>query len=127
MKEGECLIEADLFYFIFALDEQKIADDFHQRTMTAEQSKDLNDLIKAQCPQADGLSVPWPEGTAETIAVYELSKNGDLWNRCAKKLLHCGLSPADLISCREDVYHYLRSCGFTEKEAYRGMNQTCYG
>ena len=120
-------IDAGPCYFIFALDETGINPDFHHRTVTAEQIGELIRLIGSKWQNYDGIGMPYPKNAAEALAVYELMKDSGVRNKCAKYLLHCGLGISDLISCREDIFYYLRDHGFIEKDAIRGMHRVRKG
>lgn len=120
-------IDAGPCYFIFALDETEINSDFHNRIVTAEQTGELIRLVGSKWRQYDGIGMPYPKNAAEALAVYELMKDSGVRNKCAKYLLHCGLGISDLISCREDIFYYLRDHGFTEKDAIRGMHHVRKG
>lgn len=120
-------IDAGPCYFIFALDEAEINPDFHHRTVTAEQTGELIRLVGSKWQNYDGIGMPNPKSAAEALAVYELMKDSGVRNKCAKYLLHCGLGISDLISCREDIFYYLRDHGFIEKDAIRGMHRVRKG
>lgn len=120
-------IDAGPCYFIFTLDEAEINPDFHHRTVTADQTGELIRLAGSKWRCYDGVGMPYPKNAAEALAVYALMKDSGVRNKCAKYLLHCGLGISDLISCREDIFYYLRDHGFTEKDAIRGMHHVRKG
>lgn len=127
MQQENCRIDVGPCYFIFSLDETGINPDFHHRAVTAEQTDELIRLVGSKWQQYDGIGMPYPKNVAEALAVYALMKDSGVRNKCAKYLLHCGLGISDLISCREDIFYYLRDHGFTEKDAIRGMHHVRKG
>ncbi len=66
--------------------------------------------------------LPVPQSIAEAVAQEGLFKSIDSDMLCAKHLLPGGLDTTDLITCREDVFFYLKAHGFVDKDAFKGMN-----
>jgi len=119
--------DAGALHFIFALDEETIHRDFHQRTVTAEQREELVRLVGEKWEKHAGPELPYPKTAAEALAVYELIGDGHTGNGDIKCFLDSGLTVSDLICCREDVFHYLCDHGFIEKDAFRGMTHVRKG
>lgn len=117
-QEGHRM-DAGSLYFIFALEDNELPGDFHQRRVTADEAAELIRLVNVQRRDS---GIPCPETAAEALAVYELKQGGGAWNQCAKNLLGGGLAVSDLICCREDIFHYLCDHVFVEKDAFQGMN-----
>ncbi len=115
------------FYFIFALDENIIAEDFHRRTVTAEQKEELIRLVGKEWRHNGDLALPWPKTAAEAIAVANLIRSVWTVDQRVEELLRCGMKVTDLICCQEDVYYYLLDHGFVDKDAYRGVNSVRKG
>ena len=116
--------DAGPLYFIFALDDNELPSDFHQRQVTADQAAELIRLVNVQ--RGDS-GIPCPETVAEALTVYELKQDGGAWNQCARTLLGGDLTISDLICCREDIFRYLCDHGFVEKDAFRGMTRVRKG
>lgn len=127
VKQENCSTDAGALHIIFVLEEDNIHQDFHQRTVTAEQTEELVRLVGEKWEKHTGLELPCPKTAAEALAVYELIGDGHTRNGDVKCFLDCGLAVSDLICCREDVFHYLCDHGFTEKEAFRGMTRVRKG
>lgn len=64
---------------------------------------------------------PVPQNIADAVAQEGVFKSVGNDMRCAKHLLHGGLNVTDLITCREDVFFYLKSHRFVDKDAFKGM------
>ncbi len=127
VKQEKCCTDAGALHFIFALDETIIQQDFHQRTVTAEQREDLVRLVGEKWAKLAGPELPYPKTAAEALAVYALIGDGHPGNGDIKCFLDSGLTVSDMICCREDVFHYLCNHGFTEKDAFRGMHRVRKG
>ena len=65
--------------------------------------------------------LPVPKSIAEAVAQEGLLTGDGLDLRRAGHLLRGGVDITELITSREDVFFYLKSHGFVDKDAFRGM------
>ncbi len=105
--------------FRFELDRSDISPAFYTKAITADCQDELIRIAAHFCSD-EGIS---RSNFSNAIALYALYEDSRLWNDCTKSLLQRGRHmPSELITCREDVYFYLKAHGFTDKDAFKGMN-----
>ncbi len=108
--------------FGFNLNRSSISPDYHTSVITAGNCNRLIQASKALTWPLDRGSESLYSSFADALAMWALSANSR-WNDCAIELIqNDGKTPSDLITCREDVYFYLKAHGFMDKDAFKGMN-----
>ncbi len=111
------------FGFDFDLDRSSISPDFHTRAITAAWRDRLLRYMEACMPDMDVevSNISFSDALA-LLALHDSNRQND-----RPFLLNDGKRPSDLITCREDVYFYLKAHGFTDKDAFKGMNSVRKG
>lgn len=112
--EAEYIQRGNLF-FEFTLDRNRIAKDFYTKSITAENRNYITRIGKAK-------DAPSPNCVGEMIALLCLADDNNAWDTYSAMLRDGTLKLSELISCREDVFFYLKAHGFVDKDAFRGMN-----
>ena len=112
--EAEYIQRGNLF-FEFTLNRNRIAKDFYTKTITAENRNYITRIGKAK-------DIPSPNCVGEMIALLCLADDNNAWDKYSTMLRDGILKLSELISCREDVFFYLKAHGFVDKDAFRGMN-----
>ena len=112
--EAEYIQRGNLF-FEFMLDRNRIAKDFHTKAITAENRNYITLIETAK-------DIPSNNCVGEMITLLCLADDNNAWNKYSAMLRDGTLKLSELISCREDVFFYLKAHGFVDKDAFRGMN-----
>ncbi|MBQ3251630.1 MAG: hypothetical protein IJB02_00090 [Oscillospiraceae bacterium] len=112
--EAEYIQRGNLF-FEFTLNRNRIAKDFHTKAITAENRNYITRIGKAK-------DIPSPNCVGEMIALLCLADDNNAWDKYSAMLRDGTLKLSELISCREDIFFYLKAHGFVDKDAFRGMN-----
>ena len=112
--EEEYIQRGNLF-FEFTLDRNRIAKDFYTKAITAESRNYITRIGKAK-------DISSPNCVGEMIPLLCLADDNNTWDKYSAMLRNGTLKPSELISCREDVFFYLKAHGFVDKDAFRGMN-----
>lgn len=108
-------IQRGNLFFEFTLDRDRIAKDFYSKTITAENRNYITRIGKAQ-------DIPSSNCAGEMVALLCLADDHNTWDKYSAGLRDGTLKLSELISCREDVFFYLKAHGFADKDAFRGMN-----
>lgn len=104
--------------FCFDLDRSSISPAFYTRPITADCRSGLIRTAEALHPHLCGDGSPSRSSLADAVATLALG-------RFNPGLLQSRLP--DRISCREDIFFYLKAHGFVEKDAFRGMSRVRKG
>jgi DNA polymerase-3 subunit alpha (Gram-positive type) len=102
-------------FFEFTLDSNCIAKDFYTKTITAENRSYITRI-------GTGNDMPSPNRVGEMVALLCLADDNNTWDKYSTMLCEGTLKLSELVSCREDVFFYLKSHGFVDKDAFLGMN-----
>ena len=111
----EKYIQRGNLFFEFTLDRNRITKNFYTKAITAESRNYITQIGKAK-------DIPSPNCVGEMIPLLCLADNNNAWDKYSAMLRNGTLKPSELISCREDVFFYLKAHGFVDKDAFRGMN-----
>ena len=112
--EAEYIQRGNLF-FEFTLDRNRIAKDFYTKAITVDSRNYITRIGKA-------IDIPSPNCVGEMITLLCLADDNNAWDKYSAMLRDGALKLSELISCREDVFFYLKAHGFVDKDAFRGMN-----
>lgn len=112
--EEEYIQRGNLF-FEFTLDRNRIARDFYTKGITAEHRNYITRIGTTK-------DIPSPNCVGEMIPLLCLADDNNAWDKYSAMLRDGTLKLSELISCREDVFFYLKAHGFVDKDAFRGMN-----
>lgn len=108
-------IQRGNLFFEFTLDRNCIAKDFYTKTITAENRSYITRI-------GTGNDMPSPNRVGEMVALLCLADDNNTWDKYSTMLCEGTLKLSELVSCREDVFFYLKSHGFVDKDAFLGMN-----
>lgn len=119
MKSDEPVYQRGGLAVRFELDRSSISPAFYTRPVTADCRSGLIRTAKSLSTHPN-TAIPL-NSLADAVASLALSRyNPDL-------LPSPGCRPSDGISCREDIFFYLKAHGFAEKDAFRGMSRVRTG
>lgn len=109
--------------FITSIDESKVNAFYHQNCVDPynhdKAFENWEALIGTPVDMLEGITAP--EEFSDIIALSGLMHSTSAWDEDAEYMVsRLGYSYSDLICHRDDVYFYLLSHGFTEKDAWRG-------
>lgn len=116
--------------FMFVLNKNEIAPDFHLRQFAA---SDLPHILSnweplVQYPEDAETEFPEPDSFSDILALSGLLHSTGAWDKdCVFMLDRLGYSLSDMIAFRDDVYSYLLAHDFLEKDAWHGMNRVRKG
>lgn len=113
--------------FIFDLNVNNKVNNFYNHTFTYDDADYVINNWKSFISDINS-DIPEPGNIADMFSIYGmLSSNGILDETTRFMIDKLLYPPSDLISFREDIYQYLISHGFSEQNAWQGMEQVRKG
>ena len=109
--------------FITSIDENEISPTYHENNVDPynhdEAFENWEALVGAPIDLLDEMIAP--EEFSDIVALSGLMHSTSAWDEDTEYMVsHLGYLYSDLICHSDDVYYYLLSHGFTEKDAWRG-------
>ena len=109
--------------FVASVDEKEISLAYHANIVDPHHNDEAFEnweaLVGAPIDLLETMTAP--EAFSDIIAISGLMRSSLAWDEDAEYMVsHLGYLYSDLICHRDDVYYYLLSHGFTEKDAWRG-------
>lgn len=131
-QNKQCSFLIDFSNITIVLEPLKVASSFYDVEVSADSAKDLalpkyKKLIGSAVKEWDCnklRTIPSPLTFEDLLADYGLVHSAGVWDKKARLLVkELGYFPSDMIAFCDDVFQYLLHHGFSEEEAWQGMNE----
>jgi len=115
-------------HFRFELDRDEISPDFHRVSVDAGKKADLMQIAtRGECYQGPD-AYPYPKDMGQLLTQLGFQKTIYKEDEAAYSILRQNkIAWRYILSCREDVFFYLKEHDFIDKDAFRGMTSVHKG